>query len=134
MILHGSLDYTTTAVNLSGDYRDEVLKAIENGSGLYFELAYRNSDKLKESSHTDKYSVDYKIWKDQITECYSQVKKAIGDLSGERIVDYINIAEGVSKTEYSSGALIYVNYNDEDVTADGVTVPASSYIRIEKGE
>lgn len=134
MILHGSVDYTTTAVNLSGDFRTEVLKAIENGSGLYFEIAYRNSEILKESSQTDKYSVDYKIWKNQITECYSQVKQAIGDLSNQRIVDFKQVADGVSKTQYSSGTVIYVNYNDEDVNAEGVTVPKYSYIRIEKGE
>jgi iron only hydrogenase large subunit-like protein len=134
MILHGSVDYTTTAVNLSGDFRTEVLKAIENGSGLYFEIAYRNSEILKESSQTDKYSVDYKIWKNQITECYSQVEQAIGDLSNQRIVDFKQVADGVSKTVYSSGTVIYVNYNDEDVNAEGVTVPKYSYIRIEKGE
>jgi len=134
MVIHGNLNYTTTAVNLSGDYRTEVLKAIENGSGLYFELAYRNADILKESSQTDKYSVDYKTWKNQITECYEEVNNAIGDLSGERIIDYKHLADGVSKTVYSSGVSIYVNYNEKDVNVEGVNIPKCSYIRVEKGE
>lgn len=134
MVLHGSVDYTTSAVNLSGNYRTEVLKAIENGSGLYFELAYRNAEILKDSAQADKYSVDYEIWKAQIFECYSQVKEAIGDLSNERMIDYKYITDGVSRVEYSSGAVIYVNYNDDDVNVDGVTLPKYSYIRTEKGE
>jgi len=134
MVLHGSIDYTTMATNLSGDYRTEVLKAIENGSGLYFELAYRNADVLKDSNQTDKYSVDYSIWKDQIVDCYNQVKNAIGDLTAERIINHSHISDGVSKIEYSSGDVIYVNYTEQEVTAEGVTVPEYSYIRTEKGE
>ncbi len=134
MVLHGSIDYTTTAVNLSGDFHTEVLKAIENGSGLYFELAYRNAELLKDSAHTDKYSVDYNIWKEEITECYSMINTAIGDLTDERITQHRHIADGVSMVEYSSGAVIYVNYNESDVTVQGITVPKYSYIRTEKGE
>ncbi len=134
MILHGSIDYTTMATNLSGDYRMEVLKAIENGSGLYFELAYRNAEVLKDSNQTDKYSVDYSIWKEQIIDCYSEVKKAIGDLTGDRITDHSYIIDGVSKTQYSSGVTIYVNYTEQEVIADGITIPEYSYIRTEKGE
>lgn len=132
MVLHGSVDYTTSAVNLSGNYRIEVLKAIENGSGLYFELACRNTDVLKDSTKADKYSVNYDIWKKQIFECYSQVNKAIGDLSKQKMTDYQYVTDGVSKVKYSSGTVIYVNYNHEDVNADGITFPGYSYVRTGK--
>ncbi len=134
MVLHGKVNYTTATVNLSGDYRTEVLKAIENGSGLYFELAYQNAELLRSSDHTDKYSVDYGIWKKQIIECYQEVNKAIGDLTQETIKSHKNIADNVSAVTYSNGVTVYINYNEYDVQVGDITVPQSSYTRIEKGE
>lgn len=131
MVLHGSVDYTTAAVNLSGNYRTEILKAIENGSGLYFELAYRNTDLLKTSDHADLYTVNYATWKDKLLDCYNEVNEAIGDLAGQQMVEHQSPVDGLSRVTYSSGTVIYVNYNDNDVEADGVTVPAGSYVRIQ---
>ena len=33
-------------------------------------------------------------------------------------------------TEYDTGAKIYVNYTESDVTVSGITVPAGDFIRI----
>ena len=37
---------------------------------------------------------------------------------------------GVFCTEYDTGAKIYVNYTQSDVTVSGITVPAGDFIRI----
>ena len=37
---------------------------------------------------------------------------------------------GVFCTEYDTGAKIYVNYTESDVTVSGITVPAGDFIRI----
>lgn len=132
MVLHGKVNYTGASVNLSGNYRTEVLKAIEGGSGLYFELAYRNSDILKLTDYAKLYSVDYKTWKQKIIDCYTQVNEAVGDLNSEDIVKHTYIADGVSSVEYSSGVTIYVNYNETDFEANGVLVPASGFVRTQK--
>ena len=41
---------------------------------------------------------------------------------GHEILD-----NGVRKVTYDNGVTIYVNYSEEDLTADGKTVPALSY-------
>ncbi|MBR7071288.1 MAG: hypothetical protein IKI29_03905 [Clostridia bacterium] len=133
MVLHGKVHYTTKAVNLSGNYRAEVLKAIENGSGLYFELAYENAEILKSTDFANAYSVDYGTWKDRIVECYQEVQKAVGDLAAEPIIDHSQVADGVFKTVYASSTAVYVNYNATDIEADGITVPANGYYRAERG-
>lgn len=129
MVLHGKVSYTTKALNLSGNYHTELLKAIETGSGLYFELAYKNSDVLKSGKFADYYTVDYSTWKDKIKECYDTLNKAVGDLVSEEIVSFEAITDKVSKVTYSTGDEIYVNYGSDDYIADGITVKAESYLR-----
>lgn len=133
MALHGSLRYTTAPVNLSGDYKTEVLKAIETGAGLYFELAYENTDLLKTSGQVDLYSVDYGTWKEKLLDCYRQVDGAIGDLALEPMVDHRNLADGVCCVTYGNGTRIYVNYTDSDYRDGTVTVAAGAYLRVDEG-
>ena len=130
MVLHGKVPYTTSAVNLSGDFHTEVLKAIENGAGLYYELAYRNTDLLKTSLYADIYSADFNTWKQQLIESYSEVKSAIGDLSGASIINHEQIENDFVKVTYSSGAIVYVNYSNADKVDNGNTVPARSFLRV----
>ena len=84
MVLHGSRSYLTPAANLSGDVNLEVLRAAENGSGLYFELCYQNAEVLKLSSKADFYSVDYTTWKEKLISLYGELNDAIGDVTGGR--------------------------------------------------
>ena len=132
MVLHGSRSYTSQAVNLSGDAETEILKAVENGSGLYYELAFRNTEKIKTSEFADYYSVDYSVWKDTLIEQYNAVNEVLGDLSDETIESHIYIEEGLVEVAYSGGAVIYVNYNSYECSAGDTAVPARSFIRIGK--
>ena len=130
MVIHGKIPYTTSAVNLSGDFRNEILKAVETGSGLYYELAYRNTDLLKTSAYADIYSADFETWKKQLIESYSQVNAAIGDLSRDTIENHEQIEPDFVKVTYSSGAVIYVNYSDAEKTDGGNKVAAKSFLRV----
>ena len=133
MVLHGSLQYTTAPINLSGNYRTEVLKAIETGAGLYFELAYQNADLLKTSNQADLYSVDYETWKEKLLDCYREVDGVIGDLALEPIVSHRSLADGVSCVTYAGGTVVYVNYTDADFVDGKIIVAAGSYLRVDQG-
>ncbi len=132
MVLHGTIDYTTAPINLSGDYQTELLKTIEGGAGLYIELAFENTDLLKISRQADLYSVDYDTWRDKLLECYRQVDRAVGDLRDVVMVSHRDLAEGVSRVEYQNGTVIYVNFTDRDYTDGAVTVKAQDYVRVDR--
>ena len=133
MVLHGKTAYTTPAINTSGNFHTEILKAVENGAGLYFELAYRNAELLKNGDFADLYSVDYATWKDQLLASYQEVNRAIGDLAEQTIIGYDRPEKELVRVTYSSGAVIYINYAGEEKTVEGITVPAESFLRTEKG-
>ncbi len=130
MVLHGSVDYSTAAINLSGDPETELLKAVENGAGLYFELAYQNASKLKDTTQMNLYSVDYSIWKDTMIAYYQRADAVLGDLSGEAMVKHEYVQEDVAVVTYSSGARIAVNYTAQEVAVDGQPVPAEDFRRL----
>lgn len=89
MVFHGSKSFAGTAINMAGDTSYELLKAIENGSSLYFTLSYQNTSLLKESEEFNKYySVAFDIWFDEVVDIYTELNDAIGDLQDKLIVDH----------------------------------------------
>jgi hypothetical protein len=130
MVLHGSVSYTSEAINMSGDPETALLKAVENGAGLYFELAYQNAPKLKETTQMNLYSSDYTIWKDSLVDYYKRANAVLGDLTDDTMVNHEYVQENVVVTTYSSGAKVAINYTDAAVTIDGVEVPAAGFCRL----
>lgn len=89
LVLHGSKYMAGSAINMEGDIDSAVLKAIENGSYLYFILSYQNTSKLKEDQFLNEYySLAYDIWKDEVVEYYTILNDATKDLQTSLIVDH----------------------------------------------
>ena len=49
-------------------------------------------------------------------------------LNSIRMTGHEELTEDVSLTKYADGRLVYVNYGYEPYAADGVEVPARSYL------
>ena len=89
MVFHGCVNFTGTAINMAGDTQYELLKAIENGSNLYFTLSMQNTSLLKEDTVFNKYySVAFDIWYDEVVELYNILNSATADLQDKQIVDH----------------------------------------------
>ena len=61
---------------------------------------------------------------------YENMKNVFGDLRDQRITAHETLRENLSRTVYSQGTEIYVNYNNEAVTFGGITVDPMSFLRI----
>ncbi len=89
MVLHGSVSFTGNAINMAGDTQFELLKAIENGSSLYFTLSMQNTALLKESYQYSKYySVAYDIWYDDVVRLYNELNGVLSGLQNKFIIDH----------------------------------------------
>ena len=89
MILHGYVNYTGSAFNYTGSPKYDMLRAIENGSALYYILCYENTPYLKEDPSLNKYyGIDYKNWFDDIVKAYNELNGLIGNLQNHIIVDH----------------------------------------------
>lgn len=101
MVLHGYVNFAGSAINMAGNVNYQVLKAIENGAGIYFTLSYDNTSLLKEYEDLSQYySVNYKIWAGtfdaegklvkpgELFDVYNRVNDAIGTLQTKKIVNH----------------------------------------------
>lgn len=89
MVLHGSVDFTGTPVNMEGDIDQAILNAIENGASMFFTLSYQNTKELASDEFWSKYySVSYDIWKDDVKKYYDVLNGALKDLQTTYITDH----------------------------------------------
>ena len=115
MVLHGSIEYTGTAINLDGDFDYSVLKCIENGASPYFILSYTddeidNTSELKNFPMFSKYySIKYNIWKDDLIETYKLLNEALSDVQDCEISNHERIASDIVRVEYSNGKTFILN-------------------------
>lgn len=151
MVLHGNVEFAGEAINMSGDTDYDILKAIENGAGMYFILSYQNTSRLKELGYLSSYySIAYDIWFEDMVSYYNRLNEAIADcqtslivdhefIVGEQIVDdkdendtsdYTVNNSKIVKVTYENGVSFILNYNNFAVEADGYTVGALDYVRI----
>ena len=97
VVLHGSIQFAGSPMNMEGNIEYAILKALENGASPYFILSYRNTQNLKENESFSKYySVRYDIWKDDLIETYNVLNNALSDVQDKFIIGHTKV-EGATR-------------------------------------
>lgn len=121
LILHGIIDYSATPLNYSKNRKTAMLRSLEYGACLSFEGCY---------TQTQDDTLCFESWIQEAADFYTQANTAFSGLRGESMVAHTQKSSGVFCTEYENGARLYINYNKKDTTADGFTVKAEHYLRV----
>jgi hypothetical protein len=132
-VLHGYVQFAGTPFNEEGDTDYAILRAIENGAGMYFILSYQNTQELKEDPFLSQYySVRYDIWQEDVIAFYNELNGLLKDvqdkviinhqfLTGDRVLDLdeleADLAEKLEKAEEEE-----LKHQQELETAQGVAV------------
>lgn len=132
MAIHGICNYTGDSINLSGDYRESMLKAVEYGAGLYFCLIREDTRVLMESDYTYLCSTGYELWKDDIVSMVTRYQEEMKGLNRQRIINHERVSEYVTVTTYEDGTKVYVNYDQEEYSTGNNTIPGRDYY-VERG-
>lgn len=130
MVLHGYVSYSSTPINLAGDWKKTVLKAVETGSNLNFTLMSKNTDSLRDSYLNNLYSCDLEDWFEKTVEEYNKVAAAADETVGKEMVGHSKIAEGVYETVYEGNVKTIVNYNSEPAQTVYGTVNGLDFILV----
>ncbi len=130
MVIHGCIDYTSGAINLSSSYdkQDIILRMIEYGSAPHFTLSYKDTSKMKYSYMKILYSTQYEIWMSDAVEIYQKANDALKYVINSKIVDHTILEKGVKRVTYDNGVTYYINTNSTEVTVDDISIPAMSYM------
>lgn len=126
ILVHGFISYSGSEINLSGRLHDSFLKALETGASPSFLWTYAPNHELKDTSY-DYYSTYYENWYADAVSIYNALNEVLAKTQQALITRHEEVVSGVFRTTYSNGISVIVNYNDANISVDGVMVPARGY-------
>lgn len=129
MVLSGHVNYASKPFNRSGDLQTAFLEAVETGADIYYEWIYEPDDVIAELDGIEKekvYSMSYEKWVGTAAAQYARMKEELSCVDGMEITGHCRIADGVYCTSYGDVRVV-VNYNEDAVDYNGVTVGARDF-------
>ncbi len=126
--IHGLVDYTGSAINLTGNAVDTVLKCAETGAGLSFTFFAEDADILQGTEYMDFFGANYDGWKDKANAYATRYEKEMAGLNNQYITEHRILADGVTATVYEDNTVVYVNKTTSEYTDGSVTIPAKDYL------
>lgn len=131
LALHGYVNYTGEALNLTQNGEEELLKSAEYGAGLSFTIMDESAFTLQNTLYTEYFGAEYSAWRDKIVDIYNRYNQEMGHVFQQKMVSHSNVMENLTCTEYEDGTKVYVNYRYKDLQLEnGVVVPARDYLVI----
>ncbi len=130
MIVHGSIDYAGSALNMtqSENKRVDLLHLIAYGASVHYTFTWQDAAEMKYTGLNSKYATTFSAWKDDAVADYRFVNDALKAVSGAAMESYEQVTDTLSKTVYSNGVTVYVNTGSESCQAEGGTVEALNYL------
>ncbi len=129
MVVSGRMSYSTEgAGNLSYDLQTQKLKWVEFGSMPYFYLTNESAQELRDTDRDLLFSSTFSEWEPVVVETCKEFKDNFSSIVGRQMVEHTIISADVRRVKYDNGVIIYINYAEKEATADGITIPAKSYI------
>ncbi|MHB1452616.1 MAG: DUF5696 domain-containing protein [Saccharofermentanales bacterium] len=129
LVVHGSVGYTGTAMNLSADPGTNLLRSLEYGAGLYWELMVGEDYLFSGTAYeTALYSMNADKNLENAVELYKQLGDYFKKINGVAMTGHEKLAGQVYRTTYGNGSWVIVNYGGEDVVVDGVSVAGRGYV------
>lgn len=129
-VLKGSIKVYSEYVNFEANQTEFFLKLIETGVYPSFLLTYESPTVLQYTNSSWNYSSDYRQYIEVISEFNEELKAVNEKTAGAYIVkhetNYDNVTD-LTKVTYSNGVVVYVNFSENTVSADGTTIDGLSY-------
>ena len=127
MVLKGSIPMYSEYVNFEANKTEFMLQMVESGVYPSFYLTYEDSSDLIYTNSNDLYSTKYSTYKETVVEYDGLFRELAAKTQGAMISDHEKVAADVNKVTYDNGVVIYVNYNEQAVSVDGVDIEGMSY-------
>ncbi len=128
IVYKGHADMYADYLNVSNLSRAKVLKMIEYSVYPSFILTRTDSTNLEDTPSEDLFSTAYEDWKDRITEISAEMQNALRPFEGAKIHRHEVIGAGLVRVDYDNGKSLYINYTQQDASAEGMILPAEGYI------
>jgi hypothetical protein len=130
MVLHGYVDFSFTAYNLAADREGMVLRAAETGALLQLSVVAENPALLVETPLEWLMSPSFDYWHTHVLAAAHRLAPVYNAVAGATITSHGFPAGNVTRTVFSNGTVVIVNYNHEphgDIPArDFIVIPGGA--------
>lgn len=130
--ISGYVAYVTEPINTASDPRDQFLRTVELGGQLAYTWVYALPDNITDNSE-EYFDCLYANSSSQAKEFADAYASLYSKIYNSSIIGHIKINDTLSKTVWDNGTCVYVNYDNEDIEIDGVTVKSKNFTAL-KGE
>lgn len=128
LVVHGYIPYSLdTPGNMAVDYTVEKLRWIETGAEPTFLLTQEMSEKFKDTRVENAFSTEFTNWIDDVVSITKEFNDNLAFTGNCIIKEHQKLQDNVYKVTYSNGNKVYVNYSQNEVTVDNVTIAAKNY-------
>lgn len=129
LVLSGSMTLYAPYANQSFYTDIDVLKCIEYNAYPSFLLTGADSGDLRDTPSEEYFSTCFEDWKESAVSVYQRIDAILSRVHGQQMLSHTALQQGLVQITYSTGS-IYVNYNDTDMTWQGIQIPAQSAIYV----
>ncbi len=126
LVAGGLFEYSTPSIN--GNYQNKqwiLLKAIETGSSLLYDLSYEDPKILLDTDYSMYYYTYYQNWTYEISDLVSQINEL--QIQNGYLIEHQQLTYNVAKVKYSNGVTLIVNSSLNDVYYEGYLVKANTF-------
>lgn len=128
MIVSGSIPFTTTFGNHSGDLELLKLKWIEYGSMPGFELTEESPTELLETDYNRLFTSQADKWASKALEIYKEMSSSLKPVVGCAVVSHERLSDELVVLTYENGYRVIINYGQEEAEVFGQKVGAKDYV------
>ena len=134
LVVSGLFDYTAPTINSGNDYSVQwnLLKAIETGSNIGFEVSASDTINLLDTDYTSYYNSYFSNWEDKILSMNETLNKS--GIYESRLVNHEFITDTLVRVTYENGLTILINYSNNNYQGDRFTVRANSFAIVKTGK
>jgi hypothetical protein len=120
IVYHGLVNYYSAPVNNQDDETFYLLRSIEYGALMSYELTEEKTSALRYTYYNNLYRSEYSNLKEEIIQRYNDISEAVKPFIGLEITDHYRVDPqyDIFCTEYSDGTKVYVCYEADDITIE----------------
>lgn len=128
IIFKGLAGVSSAAINTAKVPQEQLLKALEGGSGIEFVLSANYITEFATTKHSAFAVSLFSDNIDSIKECIQKTGNFYDAIDGTVITGHNILSNGLHYTEFDNGTQLWVNYGKVPVTIDDGTVEAYGFM------
>lgn len=117
MVFKGYVPMISEPLNLAIESRENVLKAVESGSGLGYVLTNTYDNEFSDSDSYYFFGSKYVDLSESLESNITELKDYYKNVKSKEIIGHEILENGLHLTEFTDGVKVYVNYTEKSLTS-----------------